>query len=219
MAHSRREGENLKQTNLQNKMIIIGLSGRKRSGKDTVCEIIQKVCRNAKRFAFADALKRELSDATKVPIDTIEKEKDRFRMGLQWWGTELRRAQDEEYWVKQLIQSIRTSDCDVAVVTDCRFPNEAETVRSMGGNVIRIERSGPSGDCHPSETMMDNYQFDYVICNRGTMEDLEHEVCALLSAMHVSPNIFGGTNMSTESGPATCRSATQETLSVSAATF
>lgn len=193
-------------------MIIIGLSGRKRSGKDTVCEIIQRMCPGAKRFAFADALKRELSEATKVSIDTIEKEKDRFRMGLQWWGTELRRTQDEEYWVKQLIQAIRTSDCKLAVITDCRFPNEAETVRSMGGNVIRIERAGASGDCHASETVMDNYQFDYVICNRGTLEDLEREVCQLLSALHVSPEIFGGTNMSTDDGVATCRAVPQVAL-------
>jgi hypothetical protein len=189
-------------------MIIIGLSGRKRSGKDTVCEIIQKICPGAKRFAFADALKRELSEATGTPISVIEKEKDRFRLGLQWWGSEFRRGQCETYWVDQVVSAIdkaKEGGCPIAVITDCRFQNEGDAVREMGGSVIRIERANPSGDCHQSETAMDNYNFDYVICNRGSLQDLEREVCQLVSALHVPDVIFGGTNMSAESGLATCR--------------
>jgi hypothetical protein len=189
-------------------MIIIGLSGRKRSGKDTVCEIIQRVFTGARRFAFADALKRELSEATDTPVHVIEQEKDRFRLGLQWWGTEFRRHQSDTYWVDQLMESLRMAeahDCPVAIVTDCRFQNEADAIRSMGGKVLRIERAtSPSQDCHASETSMDKYAFDGVIYNHGTINDLEDAVCVALDEI-----LNGGTNMGAENGLATSRPVTQ----------
>jgi len=63
------------------------------------------------------------------------------------------------------------------IITDCRFPNEADAVKKHGGVVIRITRPGENkGDLHPSETSLDNYQFDYVIENDGSLDQLEVKV-------------------------------------------
>jgi hypothetical protein len=66
------------------------------------------------------------------------------------------------------------------VVTDVRFPNEAQGIRDRGGLVIRIERPGvgPRND-HPSETSLIGYAFDHVIDNSGSIEDLHESMRAL----------------------------------------
>src|SRR5690606_4016638 len=63
------------------------------------------------------------------------------------------------------------------VITDCRFPNEAQAINRAGGLVVRVQRpgNGPAND-HPSETALDDYQFDGVINNDGTLEDLATRV-------------------------------------------
>jgi len=59
------------------------------------------------------------------------------------------------------------------VVTDVRFPNEAMAIKTKGGIVIRITREGigPAND-HPSETALDDWPFDVVIDNNGTIDEL-----------------------------------------------
>jgi hypothetical protein len=63
------------------------------------------------------------------------------------------------------------------VVTDVRFPNEAGAVRERGGVVWRISRVGvgPANN-HASETSLDNYSFDKVLENNGSLEDYRQEV-------------------------------------------
>ena len=61
-------------------MQIIGLSGTKRSGKDTVCRLMQEITRKGrlKREAFADNLKQEVADMLRVKVEMIEQDKERF---------------------------------------------------------------------------------------------------------------------------------------------
>lgn len=59
------------------------------------------------------------------------------------------------------------------IITDTRFPNEAQAVKQSGGITIRIDRPGVSAvNAHPSETALDNWTFDYVIVNGGSEKDL-----------------------------------------------
>jgi len=60
------------------------------------------------------------------------------------------------------------------IITDTRFPNELKAVKDRGGITIMIRRKETdhlSGD-HASETALDNTEFDHVISNNGTIEDL-----------------------------------------------
>ena len=67
------------------------------------------------------------------------------------------------------------------IVTDCRFPNEAEAIRKAGGIIIRVNRPGikPIND-HPSEIALDNYTFNFVINNDGDIAFLTERVKQIL---------------------------------------
>ncbi len=77
---------------------------------------------------------------------------------MQTWGTEYRRTIDDAYWTRALARRIHgLSQCGYArfVVPDCRFANEATSLRAMGGVLWHIQRAGlcaattPEG-AHPS---------------------------------------------------------------------
>jgi hypothetical protein len=52
------------------------------------------------------------------------------------------------------------------IITDTRFPNEAQAIKDKGGIIIRIDRPGivPINN-HPSEIGLDGWNFDYKIAN------------------------------------------------------
>jgi hypothetical protein len=88
---------------------------------------------------------------------------------LQWWGTEYRRAQDQNYWVNKWKAGINPR-ANIVLCTDMRFLNEAQAVRDAGGFTIQVSRLNldgtpfvdPSRDAnHPSETQLDGYNFDF----------------------------------------------------------
>lgn len=80
---------------------------------------------------------------------------------LQYWGTEIFRKQYNQVWADACIRKIRKSQCKLAVITDCRFPNELEAVQNAGGKVIRLTRNVFPNDKHPSETALDAEVFDH----------------------------------------------------------
>lgn len=171
--------------------IIIGLSGKKRHGKDFACSVMRSKgwedSIDVYRLAFADALKEELAAACGVTPHFIEEHKDSFRLGLQWWGTEFRRKLfgDDQYWVNKAHEALRHITSPVVVVPDVRFPNEANWVKSMGGVNVRIVRTADlpiSVDAHSSETALDGYEFDYTLNNNMT-DDFRDDVAGFWSTV------------------------------------
>ena len=111
------------------------------------------------------------------------------RMVLQLWGTEVcRKAFHDDIWIASLENKLRKSP-DNIVISDCRFPNEISSIRRAGGRVIRVIR-GPEPEwfslarlntsqmkkvypnIHASEYSWASTQFDSVIDNNGTVEEL-----------------------------------------------
>lgn len=66
------------------------------------------------------------------------------------------------------------------IITDMRFPNEMEAVELREGITIRVVRPGTFVGTHPSETALDDADFDYEIINDGTIEDLVEKVREIL---------------------------------------
>jgi phosphomevalonate kinase len=173
-------------------MIILAISGKKQSGKDTVVDIIRRVCLlPVARVGFADELKVQVAEATGKSIDFIEKNKSQFRTILQWWGTDFRRFYDgDDYWVRKVIKVIDTYKATptIVCVPDCRFLSEIKALKELGCKSIRIDRRicNRSNDTHPSETELDNYkEFDWVVNNDGSLSDLEHMVRSSLSFLKI----------------------------------
>ena len=99
-------------------------------------------------------------------LDTDGK-KEEFRLLLQWWGTEYRRKNfGADYWVRQVETWIEENVHEpnaIVVITDCRFPDEADFVLDIcDGYMIRVQRPDlwPTlgADQHPSETALDDYE-------------------------------------------------------------
>ena len=68
------------------------------------------------------------------------------------------------------------------IITDCRFPNEAEAIKDRGGIIIRVDRPGVEPvNAHPSETALDNLDFDYRIANVSDLVALKQTVEVLLN--------------------------------------
>ena len=159
--------------------LIIGVSGKKGAGKDTVATIIQSLypCTFG-RIGFATALKQEVAMATGRSVEFIERNKQNFRLILQGWGTDYRRKLcGENYWVNVMEKAIQhMSRCDIILIPDVRFQNEYDFVKRACGMLIRVNRTGLVSDTHKSETELDNNTFDFTITNDDTLESLVEQV-------------------------------------------
>jgi hypothetical protein len=162
-------------------MIIIGLHGKKQSGKNTFARLAMAMCKvSCFELAFADSLKQEVAAACDITIEEIERKKSLYRPMLQWWGTEFRRSNSDDYWVRRIADKIvkLPTDTSVCFITDVRFINEAKFIKDVGGILIKITRDMEDvNDLHASETSLDSYKdFDYVVSNNGTINDLNVSV-------------------------------------------
>jgi hypothetical protein len=182
-------------------MILIGFSHQARTGKDTACDYLVKH-HNFIKLSFAEALYEECRNLYitlrhPVPVGQIESyppdvwgedcspgeweyvgmtEKDSLL--LQWWGTNVRRKQDPDYWVKRLANKVENikalKDAENAFeerehlkgpfhsnmpflheelricISDCRFQNEADWITDQGGLVVRVSRPDRPIDRDPS---------------------------------------------------------------------
>lgn len=169
--------------------MIVGLSGEKESGKDTVAAYLVKKY-EFERKAFADPLKKSVATLFNIPfkdVDTLKNDRKAkvtlstypgysvelsFRGFLQRFGTESHRGVfGEDFWLNHTLPVEGYYPGRNIVITDVRFANEAERVRQLGGSVIRIYRSMVlTGDPHPSEQFA--FEVDHIIYNNGTLDQL-----------------------------------------------
>lgn len=107
----------------------------------------------------------------------------------QWWGTEYRRAQDENYWIKQIKERIERDAPEVALISDLRFHNEYEFIQINGGYCIRVDRPGfeiADGQHHITERALDTLsddQWDHVLMNDGDEGKLKADAVALFDQL------------------------------------
>ena len=187
--------------------MIIGLSGRKGSGKDTVAAYLMKE-HGFERKAFADPLKQSVAALLGVEFSDIEKFKNdddcvvdlgfqsdnecisnlTFRMFLQRYGTEAHRdIFGQDFWVDLTLPVQGFYPGRAIVVTDVRFANEAARVRELGGLVVRVIRGLSDQDQHRSEVI--DFDWDYIIDNDGSFHELyghvEDMLCHLIDRAEV----------------------------------
>jgi hypothetical protein len=166
---------------------LIGISGKKRSGKDTAAAIIQAAfpAGMVATLAFALALKQEVAIACGVTMQYMDEHRDAFRPIWQWWGTDFRRDLfSDRYWLSRAEEQIQLNELagfDCTILTDVRFPNEADLIRDRGGILIRIE-TGLYMDAHRSETELDDWPFNYTLHNDSTLEKFSEDVRRLASS-------------------------------------
>lgn len=162
-------------------MLLIGFGSKARQGKDVAGEAIvdyynrrraNQVAHSlppaspeAKIYKFAAALYnecRQLHGMTEKDAPLLQ------RVGAA------RRAEDPEYWIKQAFRQIYEQEKDICIITDVRYENEAGYVKKHGGYLVNVTRLNADGSKyiaddrpsdHPSETELDNWNWDFRLVN------------------------------------------------------
>lgn len=187
----------LRDGKLTPRLECIGLSGWARAGKDTAADyLVEK--HGYTKMSFASPMKEALyrlnpritvdnvvNTALRVGVDAygwddLKEHGPEVRGLLQRFGTEVGRNMfGEDFWVDASLRSI--PDGSKVVFADVRFPNEADTIRELGGKVWRINRIGfNAANDHISEHALDEYKFDLVVDNNSSIEYLYNKVETLL---------------------------------------
>lgn len=154
---------------------IIGLTGLAGSGKDSTANIFKEDT-NVQILSFAHPLKdvcELLFDLEKEQLnDNKLKEIKDKRWGksprelMQWFGTDIIRNFDPDFFVKKMENTIINSHKKIVIITDVRFENEFNLIKKLGGIVIEIKRPEQKNieTCnHISENGISNP--DYTIIN------------------------------------------------------
>jgi len=105
-------------------------------------------------------------------------------LGTEWGRNLIHRDLWILVWkakVKKLLNSYR-----FVCVDDCRFPNEFEMIKSLGGQVWKIHRPNHSVassiTSHASEHALDSHEFDCVVCNDSDVSNLYKNLDVLLQS-------------------------------------
>ena len=165
--------------------ILIGLTGRARSGKTTAAEHLARTYL-LEQYAFADPLRDGLMAI--FNLDPTDFEGDRKELPLGWldrsprqlmqsMGTEwARKTVHPDVWVKLAEQNLDYMSNALGavlgfVVSDVRFENEADLIRRRGGTVIHILRPNALAvNPHISEAGIAANPADLTLPNYGTVE-------------------------------------------------
>lgn len=197
-------------------MNIIAFTGKKQVGKSTACAYLEEKY-GFTRVNFKDALIAELKenfpelleaivedaktersmwmDVSHITIDWLfENKPPLIRTLMQNYGTNVRRKDRDDYWVRRWEETLQTEKVTIAnglivagrripdntkvTVDDCRFLNEAAAVKQGNGIIIRLIRTDMEHtDSHISETEMDSIVPDFtIVCNGNDHEHLYAEL-------------------------------------------
>jgi hypothetical protein len=143
---------------------------------------------------FYDFLGTELVEIDhNQKLQWVNERKAKLRPLLQWWGTEYRRAENENYWVDKAEAYMRKllTEGKSICMDDARFDNEFELIAALGGKQIfidcpmaeqrAIERSGGGAvgiKGHASEALLDpnDPRNDGIVMNDTSFDEFLHKI-------------------------------------------
>jgi len=166
---------------------LIALTGSACSGKTTVAKELARF--GYTRSKFSQTLKSmllQIPGVTEAMTEGDQKELPQRILGgrtprevMQTLGTEWGRdLVAKTIWLDSWERSIE--GLTNVVVEDLRFPNEADLVRKLGGEIWNIRRKGYESVGHTSETEMIKIKPDIVIHNDGDISSLHHMLKGVL---------------------------------------
>ena len=171
--------------------MIIGITGKKFSGKDTLAdELVLNY--DFIKYSMADPLKdalKSLFGFTDEQLYGNQKEIIDTRWNitprevLQFFGTQVMQFKIQElipkvkrnFFVKRFEDFCQKNEEKNIVVADIRFQHEIDSVRKMGGIIIKVIRDNLNNNLsqHISESGLDSLtNIDFVIENNSTKEEL-----------------------------------------------
>lgn len=173
--------------------MIIGITGKMGSGKDTVADYLTSKLHNHRKCSFADPMKRMLSIGLNLSYEQLhgnlkgivdDRYKCTARKMMQTLGTEWgRQLIHKDIW---LIAAQQSQDM-ARVFADVRFDNEADWIREVG-YLIYIERPEIPTSDHQSEAGVVLKSKDFIINNNGSLNNLYLRIDSILKSIDVIEN-------------------------------
>lgn len=176
---------------------IIGLTGPKGSGKDTVGQFIKELYPHhfVRTMAFADPIKKVIQYIFNLDPTNIN-HYDLFKRDAIYYQLPghpqqivqgrhivreigmLMRKYDEKQFTDYVEREIMTNNTknSIDVITDLRFDNEYLMLRDLGARIIKIHRPNYHYDGHITERGFDDALVDYVLYNDEDMPTLRKKV-------------------------------------------
>lgn len=161
------------------------LSGKAKSGKNYVADIISDYYKNSIQISYAYYLKQYVKKISNW--DGLEETKPRTL--LQSLGIDLIKKIDKELLIRRVMEDIKVYSYffDVIIVTDARLKEEIIIPKNLF-DCITIRINGKDNDLtleqknHITETDLDNYKFDYII-NNIDIDKTKEEVLKILGGI------------------------------------
>jgi len=171
--------------------LLIGLTGTAGAGKDTVAsrlfahhDFVITSFAEPLRYAAMEMfgldydhfVDRDLKD-TVIPYWDLTP-----RQMLQQLGTEaVQGTFGKDFWIKRWKMVYEQMQDENVVVTDVRFPLEAQMIKELGGVLIYIHRPGVAPtDTHSSAIPLPTESIDMNIVNDGDLKGLYQKVDVLM---------------------------------------
>jgi hypothetical protein len=173
----------------ESNQLLVGFYGRAGSGKDTAAD--EMATQGYARYSFAQPIYAAVSAMLGVPVSTLrDREFKEAPLGelsvsprvlMQTLGTEWAREMiREDFWVRIAAREWRRTQARARkglIISDVRFSNEAEWIRSEGGMVIHVVRDDIQQVAgHISEAPINPDLIHYTVYNNSTIADLHIQV-------------------------------------------
>ena len=174
----------------------IGLTGPMGAGKDYAFNTMLTMGAHVMRMSFADGLRIEIQQTLGLEHPIQKPYTELERKLQQWWGTDYRRAEDPDYWVRLAEHRAEVLEAETGltpVFTDVRFPNEADMITRHGGLLVQVlagkkireVRLGMEPPQHESETALAGYLWPtdtYALHSVGDGDMYQRAIVMLLKA-------------------------------------
>lgn len=170
------------------------ISGKARSGKSTVAEILKEIYIQKGKSAAILSHARYHKDYAKAFFGWDGREETKPRELLQQLGTEIIREKLNMplFFVNRVTEDIKILSYffDVLIISDTRFKQEIDIQRERFNNIIAINVIRNNFDNglteqqkkHASEIDLDDYdKFNYIIENDGTIGNLKKQVVDIVN--------------------------------------
>lgn len=180
--------------------MLIGLTGKMGVGKTTALAILSSYTENFNNVKFAQPLYdiqefiySRISSAYDRPPD-FNKDRKLLQFIGSDWGREVI---DKDLWIKIWKKTVsQLPNNSIITCDDVRYNNEAEAVRSMGGNVIEILSSKASSRIsttngffnHMSEQGISNNLINYTALNDGTLAEFHDKLKKVFESIKAQNN-------------------------------
>ena len=223
-------------------MNTIGILGNIGSGKNTVAQYL--ATKGCIPTSFAGPIKDLCTSVFGWDRDLLEGETDESRefresidlywskklkianftprLALQLIGTDVMRNHfDPNIWLNSLEYRVKKlhNQNQCVVISDCRFRNELDLIRRVGGTTILVQRdekpvwydialaanngdavakhimSRDFSDVHQSEYDWIGCDIDFTVNNNGTLEELYANVDIVIDKLQQKPEIFNDSGL------------------------